>query len=130
MGEIRALVGTTDLERSSAFFRNLFGFPVAEQWDDADGRGTLFRAGDRGVIEVIEGSPGHPAEPPRGVRVVVEVSDVDRLHQRVREAGVEIVEPPTDRPWGHRTFEIRDPNGLLIVLFAVLPYAESAAARR
>lgn len=91
---------------------------------------ALFGVADGSVIEGIEDSPDHPAEPPRGVTVAVEVADVDRLHRRVREVGVEIVEPPADRPWGHRTFEIRDSNSLLLVLSAVLPYAESAAERR
>ena len=120
MTEIRVLVGTTDFERSSTFYRDVLGFAVDEHWDDPDGRGTLFRVADGGVIEVVEDSPHHPAEPPHGVTVAIEVPDVDALHDRIRAAGVEPVEPIGDRPWGHRNFEIRDPSGLSLVLFTAI----------
>jgi catechol 2,3-dioxygenase-like lactoylglutathione lyase family enzyme len=120
MTQIRVLVGTTDFARSTSFYGSALGFPVDEHWDDPDGRGTLFRAATGGVIEVVEDSPHHPAEPASGVKVAIEVDDVDLLHERVRAAGVEVVEPIGDRPWGHRNFEIRDPNGLGLVFFTAI----------
>lgn len=120
MTELRVFVGTTDFERSTAFYADLLGFPIDESWDDPDGRGTLFRATSGGVIEIVEDSPDHPCEPVCGVTVALEVADVDATYARVRDAGVPIVEPIGDRPWGHRNFEIRDPNGLGIVFFTSL----------
>ena len=117
MTEIRVLVGSVDFERSTAFYADLLGFVVAEQWDDPDGRGTLFQAASGGVIEIFEDSPHHPFEPPAGVKVAVEVADVDALHRRLAAAEVEIVDPIADRSWGHRSFEVRDPSGLHLVFF-------------
>lgn len=117
---MRVLVGTIDYEASSSFYEGLLGFPVAERWDDPDGRGTLFQATAGAVIELVEDSPHHPFEQPRGVTVAIEVADVDRLHDRVVAAGVERKEPIGDRPWGHRNFAIRDPNGLPLVFFTAV----------
>jgi catechol 2,3-dioxygenase-like lactoylglutathione lyase family enzyme len=127
MTEIRVLVGTTDFERSSAFYGDLLGFVIAEHWDGPDGRGTLYRAADGGIIEIFEDSPHHPFEPPAGVKVAIEVSDVDRLYTSLVTGGVEIVDPIGERPWGHRNFEARDPSGLQLVFFSVSDGAAHAA---
>jgi len=120
VSEIRVLIGTTDFEGAVAFYSEVLGFPVQEQWEDSDGRGILFRCATGGVIEVFEDSPHHPAETPQGVRVALEVDDVDALYARIRQAGVEVVDPIGDRPWNHRNFEIRDPGGLPLVFFTAL----------
>jgi uncharacterized glyoxalase superfamily protein PhnB len=116
MGEMRVLVGTKDYAQSTAFYRELLEFPVQEEWDAADGRGILFATGG-GVIEVMEDSPQHPAEAPRGVSVSIQVADVDALHDRLTDAGVTPTDPLADRPWGHRSFAIRDPSGLPLTFF-------------
>ena len=120
MSEIRVLIGTTDFDGATAFYHDLLGFPVWEHWGGPDGRGTLFRCASAGVIEIFEDSPHHPAEAPRGVKVAVEVDDVDALYESVRQAGAEVVDPIGDRPWGHRNFEIHDPSGLPLVFFSAL----------
>ena len=40
--------------------------------------------------------------------------DVDGTFERVRDAGAEIVQEPTDQFWGTRDFAVRDPSGNLI----------------
>jgi len=126
MTEIRVLVGTDDFERSVDFYAESLGFPIDEHWDDPDGRGTLFRVTTGGVIEVVEDSPHHPAKPVSGVTVAVEVEDVDAVHRRVADAGIELVEEIGDRPWGHRNFEVRDPSGLGIVFFTRIGASEDS----
>src|SRR5690242_3104699 len=116
---MRVLVGTRDYAASAAFYRELLRFPLQEEWDAPDGQGALFATGG-GVIEVIEDSPHHPAEMPRGVSVAIEVADVDALHARVTQAGVAPTDPLADRPWGHRSFAIHDPSGLPLIFFQVL----------
>ena len=118
--EIRVLVGTRDFAGAMRFYGGVLGMPVQEEWSAPDGRGTLFRCSTGGVIEVVEDSPHHPAETPCGVRVAIEVDDVDALYARVVRAGVEVVDPLADRPWGQRSFETLDPNGLPLVFFTPL----------
>jgi len=40
--------------------------------------------------------------------------DLDATFEKVRAAGAEIVQEPTDQPWGTRDFAVRDPSGNLV----------------
>ena len=40
--------------------------------------------------------------------------DLDATFEKVRAAGAEIVQEPTDEPWGTRDFAVRDPSGNLV----------------
>lgn len=42
--------------------------------------------------------------------------DIDGLFHHVRGSGAEIVEPPTDQPWGLREFIVRAPGGHEIIV--------------
>jgi uncharacterized glyoxalase superfamily protein PhnB len=47
------------------------------------------------------------------------VRDVDAVGHELEEARVEIIELPTDKPWGLREMQIRDPDGMSIVIVEV-----------
>jgi catechol 2,3-dioxygenase-like lactoylglutathione lyase family enzyme len=40
--------------------------------------------------------------------------DLDGVFEKVRNAGGEIVQEPTEQPWGTRDFAVRDPSGNLV----------------
>jgi catechol 2,3-dioxygenase-like lactoylglutathione lyase family enzyme len=40
--------------------------------------------------------------------------DLDGAFEKVRGAGAEVVEEPTEQPWGARDFAVRDPSGNLV----------------
>jgi catechol 2,3-dioxygenase-like lactoylglutathione lyase family enzyme len=40
--------------------------------------------------------------------------DLDGTFEKVRAAGAEIVQEPTEQPWGTRDFAVRDPSGNLV----------------
>lgn len=40
--------------------------------------------------------------------------DLDAAFEQVRAAGAEIVQEPTDQPWGTRDFAVRDPSGNMV----------------
>jgi catechol 2,3-dioxygenase-like lactoylglutathione lyase family enzyme len=44
--------------------------------------------------------------------------EVDACEAALREAGVTIVSPATDQPWGHCTLFFRDPDGNLLEIYA------------
>lgn len=44
----------------------------------------------------------------------VEVAEVDEVHARAIERGLQIVYPLTDAPWGIRRFFMVDPNGVIV----------------
>jgi uncharacterized glyoxalase superfamily protein PhnB len=43
-----------------------------------------------------------------------QTDDLDAAFERVREAGAEIVQEPTEQPWGTRDFAVRDPSGNMV----------------
>lgn len=51
-----------------------------------------------------------------GCWISLDVSNVDAEHDRLQEAGLEIVHSLKDQPWGERSFAVRDPNGIQIHL--------------
>jgi uncharacterized glyoxalase superfamily protein PhnB len=55
----------------------------------------------------------------RSVGLWLQVRDVDAVGGELEEAGVDIIELPTDKPWGLREMQIRDPDGLVIVIVEV-----------
>jgi catechol 2,3-dioxygenase-like lactoylglutathione lyase family enzyme len=48
----------------------------------------------------------------------VAVDDVDRCADELVRHGVDLLEPPTSQPFGHRTLFFRDPDGNLLEVYA------------
>lgn len=48
----------------------------------------------------------------------VAAEDVDRCADELARHGVELLEPPTNQPFGHRTLFFRDPDGNLLEVYA------------
>lgn len=46
----------------------------------------------------------------------VYAADCDAAVERLRTAGVQIVEEPTDQPWGERVARVADPDGNLVIV--------------
>ena len=40
--------------------------------------------------------------------------DLDAAFEQLRAAGAEVVQEPTDQPWGTRDFAVRDPSGNMV----------------
>ena len=48
----------------------------------------------------------------------VAAEDVDRCADELVRHGVDLLEPPTNQPFGHRTLFFRDPDGNLLEVYA------------
>jgi lactoylglutathione lyase len=53
----------------------------------------------------------------RGIEINLQVDDVDAWTNRLREAGVEILQGPSDMPWGARHSFFQDPDGYRLSIF-------------
>jgi len=114
------------------FYRDLLGFQVV--FDDpafyvllqspADPRVQL------GIVERTHDSvpPAFQAAP-RGVLVTVEVPDAAAVHERARALGVSIAQPLRDEVFGQRHFMTVDPNGLLVDVVQIIPFAPEFVRR-
>jgi catechol 2,3-dioxygenase-like lactoylglutathione lyase family enzyme len=120
VGEFRFIFRAKDYEASVAFYRDGLELPVIGSWDRGLAeRGTLFQAAS-GIIEVLALAPGEEYTPPQGVELAYEVDDVDRWHRRVQKKGLSIRGELADKPWGHRTFSLTDPDGNKVILYTIL----------
>jgi lactoylglutathione lyase len=120
-----------DLERSTAFYRDVIGLPFKLQGDgyvEFATDGTRFGLYDRNRLDELTGqdatAPGRP-----GGEVVLLVGDVDAEAERLRAAGAAILKGPLDRPWGHRTLHVEDPDGFVVELAEEIP-RQPAQGRR
>ena len=126
MGQFRFCYFTPKYEETVAFYRDGLELERLESWDrNPDDRGSLFRASG-GIIEIVS-RPQAPSEhhwddrPPQGAMMVIEVDDVTDRYRLVKEKQIPILEPLKDQSWGHRSFCVREPNGLTIYFFSELP---------
>jgi predicted enzyme related to lactoylglutathione lyase len=111
----RVLVRPTDFERSFRFYAESLGLHVYREWSSGSTRGVVFFLGG-GFLE-LSGSSRTGASESMGLWL--QVRDVDAIRHVLEEAGVDIIEPPTEKPWGLREMQIRDPDGLSIVIVEV-----------
>jgi catechol 2,3-dioxygenase-like lactoylglutathione lyase family enzyme len=114
--EMRVVRHTDRFDEACAFYADVLGWPLTRQWDD-HGRGRIFGYGDVGRVELLESTPGTPAEPASGVFVSVEVDDVAELRETISASGLATASSLTDHAWGHRSFGLVDPAGLRLVFF-------------
>ncbi|CEJ14845.1 Glyoxalase-like domain protein [bacterium YEK0313] len=72
--------------------------------------------------------PEAARRPVSGLVLNFEVEDPDRIHAEAEAAGLPILTPLRDEPFGQRHFITADPNGVLIdVIKPIPPSAEFAA---
>lgn len=58
--------------------------------------------------------------------IEVEVADVDRQCERLKNLGVTVVKPPTTQPWGRRSAWFRDPCGNIVNLYTSVDVRDEA----
>jgi catechol 2,3-dioxygenase-like lactoylglutathione lyase family enzyme len=108
-----------DLARMKAFYRDLFAFPV----DSESETGLALRAGSvllalRKRTRGYDGSGLRTELPGVQIAFLVSPAEVDQCYEQLVAKGVEILEPPTDQPRGHRTVYFADPEGNMLEVYA------------
>ena len=114
-----------DPDRALAFYRDALGLEVRNDVANEGSRWiTVGSASQPGVAIVITNYlNGSPADRDAVAGLVAKgalngvnfrTDDVDGSFEKVRAAGAEIVQEPTDQFWGTRDFAVRDPSGNLV----------------
>ncbi len=118
----------TDPEASLAFYRDVLGFEVRNQVEQGGMHwNTVGPAGQPDVNIVLAppgADPGTTDEERRTIAemmakgtyasIMLATSDLDATFERVQAGDAEIVQEPTDQPWGARDCALRDPAGNMI----------------
>ena len=115
-----AILFVSDLDRAIGFYRDVIGVPLrfrADAYAEFATEGAKFALFPRSELPGLIGhyAPPDPAPWPQG-DVAFFVDDVNREHARLQDAGVPVLAPPTDRPWGERTLHVADPDGNVVEL--------------
>ena len=108
-----------DMERMKAFYRDLFAFEI----DSESATSLAFRAGSvllalRQRTRNYDGVGVRPELPGVQIAFLVQPNEVELCYQQLLAKGVEILDPPTDQPRGHRTVYFSDPEGNMLEIYA------------
>ena len=117
----------TDVAATAAFYCEHFGF---EPLFTSDWYVHLQRPSDPSVnLAVLDGQHETIPESARGrasgVILNFEVDDPDAVHARLQAAGLPMLLPLRDEPFGQRHFITSDPNGVLIDIVKPIPPSEA-----
>jgi lactoylglutathione lyase len=114
-----------DLDRSSAFYQDIFDLELAFSDDTA----CMFRLvntllfltrsseAPNMIGPAVAGAPGNG---PRHVFAII-VDDVDAVCAEITGKGVALLNGPDDRPWGMRTANFQDPDGYVWEIATEIP---------
>jgi uncharacterized glyoxalase superfamily protein PhnB len=114
---IMPAITATDLQASLAWYRDVLGFIVAEEYKQEDRlMGVQLQAGS---VQIMLGqddfAKGRERQKGAGLRFFCTTAqDVDQLAAAIKERGGKLAHEPTDQPWGTRDFGIVDPDGFNI----------------
>jgi len=117
---ITPILNVSNIQESFAWFERL-GWKKGWDWGDpptfggvCSGHCEIFLCqdgqGGRGKSDVPN-TFGEPRADDKGVWMSIWVDNVDEIHKRCIEQGLEITWPPTDEPWGVREMHVRHPDG-------------------
>ncbi|HEX4441168.1 MAG TPA: VOC family protein [Thermoanaerobaculia bacterium] len=109
-----------DLQKSLAWYRDVLGCQVEEEWKNDEGvvRGMSLKAGDVSfMIGQDDWQKGRDRKKGEGFRIFCETKgSVDDIARRIQSKGGRLDQGPTDQPWGMRDISVTDPDGFKITI--------------
>ncbi len=106
-----------DVKRAAAYYSDVLGFAVRGFWGDP----PMFAIADRDGISVMlrQVKAGETFQPNAVLEdcldAYVAVRDADALHDEYKAKGADIVCPPENQPYMMREFQVRDPDGHVLI---------------
>jgi len=107
-----------EIPRMRVFYNEVLGFPIHRgnaEWVEMNVGATLLALRKRG-------RPYDGAKPPgsAGIQLAFRVApeEVEECHRELIQKQVEILEPPRDMEYGHRTLFFQDPEGNILEIYA------------
>ena len=112
-----------DVRASIDWYRRVFGFETRTV--NPPGEVPVYAVLHRDTVSI---HLLRSDQAPHGLQRPVEAQfwidcDLDDLFQRVKGMGVEIIQAPDDRPWGHRDFMVADPDRNIVWVTMLLTQA-------
>lgn len=124
IGAFRFTYFTDKYEETVEFYEQTLGLELEHSWErNEHDKGTLIKAG-AGLIEVLlrpendeHKYPGLDYRVAQGAFMVLQVFNIDELFESYKSAEVPFEQEITYQPWGHRSFSVIEPNGLILSFY-------------
>jgi catechol 2,3-dioxygenase-like lactoylglutathione lyase family enzyme len=102
--QLHAGLPVSDVVVATGFYTEKLGFKLGFTWGDPPTMAGV----NLGQVQIFleQGTPN-----PKGCSVYFVIDDADELYEFQRDNGVEIVDPPADRPYGLRDYRVQDLYG-------------------
>jgi uncharacterized glyoxalase superfamily protein PhnB len=110
------IISTPDMDRALGFYRDLLDGEVEYQFppDGEPGYVSLRIAGAHlGIGLAPEARPGADGQ---RFALWVYADSCDAAVERLRAAGITVIEEPADQPWGERIARVLDPDGNEVII--------------
>jgi lactoylglutathione lyase len=118
--EIVPILTTSDLPAALRFYRDLLGGTVTYQFPP-EGE-PVYVAVDLGRSHLGIGGQDQPGALANDrVTLWVYADDCDKAVERLRDAGVPVLQEPADQPWGERMATVTDPDGNRVIVATRAP---------
>ncbi|RYY28928.1 MAG: glyoxalase [Chitinophagaceae bacterium] len=122
--KLNAGIITQKLQETKTFYTKTLGFGVTFENEFYL---LLHTPGKEAELSFL--LPNHPSQQPlfqkpfngQGMYLTIEVDDVDKLYEELKQKGIKIQIDIRDEPWGDRHFAITDPNGIGIDIVKYSP---------
>jgi lactoylglutathione lyase len=110
------ILTTRDIGAALGFYRDLLGAQVTYEFTGPDGEpgyvGLELGSSHLGIAR----DPGLSDGPSARFSLWAYVDDCDETVERLRAAGVTVVEEPADQPWGERIARVLDPDRNVVII--------------
>ena len=126
-GEFRFAYFTSIYEETCNFYSEKLNLNLEFSWNRSESdKGSVFRLGF-GLVEVLQApksdklyNSGLDYRSPQGAFMVIRVSEVDKLYKIYTDNCVVFKQAITNQSWGHRSFSLVDPNGVVLFFYEEL----------
>jgi catechol 2,3-dioxygenase-like lactoylglutathione lyase family enzyme len=119
-------ITVTDPDAALAFYRDGLGLELRNEVNQGGFRWLTLSPASQPEVEIVlsEARAGRPPADGEALEVLVtkgslmgaifRTPDLDTTFEKVRASGAEVLQEPTDQPWGVRDCAFRDPSGNMI----------------
>ena len=109
-----------DMAAMRRFYEGVLGFPLLRELSPG---WIEYRLGENTLALARPSRTAGDAPTPQGSAALqlafkVSAPEVDQCADELVRHGVNLLSPPTDQPFGHRTLFFRDPDGNLLEVYA------------
>ena len=123
---ISAVLFVKDIAASRKFYEVLFGQQIKEDFGKNVGYASGLALWEIGVAHQIIYGRDYDDPAPLGrqnFEIYFESGDIEAAWRELQAAGVSVIQPLYEQPWGQRTLRISDPDGHIVDVGEPMPLA-------